>query len=282
MSIRGVDRVILGVEEMDAAQRFLRDFGLTEIEKGQHGATFEALDGTNLVLCGAADRALPMAVGAPTNAREIVWGVDGGEELQKVGAELSKDRQVAMGADGVLRTKDDTGYGIAFQVTKRRAYDAKAALINVAGLPPQRAPNQRVDFAAPHRPRSIGHIVLYVPELERARDFYIERLGFRLTCSARTTSGTSRPRAAAPWSSPATWPTSTTIGKRRSGSTRPTWSPRGAPATRCTDIDVRSPPSCSGRSRAGSRWRSSRHRVLERCMAYIDQPPAAHNVSSER
>ena len=121
MNIRGVDRVVLGVEEMDAAQRFLRDFGLSEIERGEHGATFEALDGTNLVLRGAADRALPMAVGAPTNAREIIWGVDGGDELQKLGAELSKDRQVAMGPDGVLRTRDDTGYGIAIQVTRRRA-----------------------------------------------------------------------------------------------------------------------------------------------------------------
>ena len=53
MNIRGVDRVVLGVEEMDAAQRFLRDFGLSEIERGEHGATFEALDGTNLVLRGA-------------------------------------------------------------------------------------------------------------------------------------------------------------------------------------------------------------------------------------
>jgi Glyoxalase/Bleomycin resistance protein/Dioxygenase superfamily len=185
MSIRGVDRVILGVEEMDTAQRFLRDFGLSELEGGERGATFEALDGTNLVLRGAADRSLPLAVGAPTNAREIIWGVDGSDELQRLGAELSKDRQVAMGSDGVLRTTDETGYGIAFQVTRRHAYDAKPALINVAGLPPQRKANQRVDFKAPHRPRSIGHIVLYVPELERARDFYIERLGFRLTDSYR-------------------------------------------------------------------------------------------------
>ena len=110
MNIRGVDQVVLGVDEMDAAQRFLRDFGLTEIEKGANGATFEALDGTNLVLRDAADRALPMAVGAATNAREIVWGVDSAEELQKIGAELSKDRQVSMGSDGVLRTNDDTGY----------------------------------------------------------------------------------------------------------------------------------------------------------------------------
>ena len=68
------------------------------------------------------------------------------QTCRAIGAELSKDRQVAMGSDGVLRTSDDTGYAIAFQVTKRHAYDAKPALFNVAGLPPQRAPNQRVDF----------------------------------------------------------------------------------------------------------------------------------------
>ena len=48
-----------------------------------------------------------------------------------------------------------------------------------------RPKNQRVDFSAPHRPRSIGHIVLWVPDLDRARDFYTERLGFRLTDSYR-------------------------------------------------------------------------------------------------
>jgi catechol 2,3-dioxygenase-like lactoylglutathione lyase family enzyme len=185
MKIRGVDQVVLGVEDMEAAQRFLRDFGLSERERGAQGATFEALDGTNLLLRGADDRALPMAVGSRTNAREIIWGVDSAEELQKLGAELSKDRQVAMGADGVLRTHDHTGYAISFQVTKRHAYDAQPALINVAGRAPQRAPNQRVDFSAPHRPRSIGHIVLYVPDLASARDFYIQRLGFRLTDSYR-------------------------------------------------------------------------------------------------
>jgi hypothetical protein len=185
MNIRGVDSVILGVEEMDAAQRFLRNFGLTEFERGQHGARFETLDGTDLVLRGSADCSLPMAVGAQANAREIVWGVESSEELQKVGSELSRDRQVAVAADGVLRTTDASGYGIAFQVTRRHAYDARPGLINVAGLPPQRSPNQRVDFKAPHRPRSIGHIVLYVPDLERARDFYVERLGFRLTDSYR-------------------------------------------------------------------------------------------------
>lgn len=184
MSIRGVDRVILGVDEMDAAQKFLHDFGLTEREKGQHGAVFEALDGTDLVLRGANDHALPMPVGAATNAREIIWGVDSTEALQAIGAELSKDRQVAMGSDGILRSRDATGYAIAFQVTTRHGYDASQPLLNAAGTSPQRV-NRRVDFKAPHRPRSLGHIVLFVPDLVSARDFYTKHLGFRITDTFR-------------------------------------------------------------------------------------------------
>src|SRR5262245_4341778 len=145
MSIRGVDRVFLGVEEMDAAQQFLRDFGLTEREKGRHGAVFEALDGTNLVVRGANDHSLPMAVGAATNAREIIWGVDSQEALQALGAELSKDRQVALGPDGILRSRDNTGYAIAFQVTTRHGFAAPQPLLNAAGGAPQRI-NRRIDF----------------------------------------------------------------------------------------------------------------------------------------
>ena len=184
MSIRGVDRVILGVEEMDAAQQFLGDFGLTRRETGQHGAVFEALDGTDLVLRGANDHGLPMAVGAATNAREIIWGVDSQATLQAVGAELSKDRQVAWGSDGILRSRDDTGYAVAFQVTTRHAYEATQQGLNVAGIAPQRQ-NRRVDFHAPHKARSLGHIVLYVPDLTAARDFYTKRLGFRVTDAYR-------------------------------------------------------------------------------------------------
>jgi catechol 2,3-dioxygenase-like lactoylglutathione lyase family enzyme len=185
MNILGVDQVVLGVEEMDGPQRFLRDFGLTQAEFGATGATFEALDGTNLVLRHASDRGLPMAVGPTTNAREIVWGVGDAQELNSVAAELSKDRQVSRGPDGVLRTRDDTGYAVAFRVSTRHAFTARPVVVNAPGQAPQRGPNKRIDFAAPHQPRSLGHIVLFVPDLERARDFYINRLGFRLTDSYR-------------------------------------------------------------------------------------------------
>lgn len=185
MKILGVDQVVLGVDEMDKAQQFLRDFGLTEIDRAQNGATFEALDGTNLVLRKAQDRALPMAAGPAVNAREIVWGVSDAAELNRVATELSKDRQVRMGTDGVLRTADPSGYALAFQVSRRHTFSAPPVLINAPGQPTQRGPNKRVDFDAPHRPRSLGHIVLFVPNYEEARAFYIDRLGFRLSDSYR-------------------------------------------------------------------------------------------------
>lgn len=185
MSIVGIDRVVLGVDEMDEARRFLSDFGLSEVEPGSAGARFRAQDGADLVLRNARDTALPHAVGSPVNARETVWGVEDKATLERIGAELSRDRQVQLGTDGVLRSIDETGYGIAFQVTQRQATSLGPALQNTYGEPPMRGRNQRVNFTTAVRPRSIGHIVFYVPDLNAARDFYTERLGFRVTDSYR-------------------------------------------------------------------------------------------------
>ncbi|MBV9539136.1 MAG: VOC family protein [Acidisphaera sp.] len=185
MNIVGIDRVVLGVEEMAETQRFLTDFGLTEREHGVSGSRFTTQDGTDLVLRGAGDTSLPHAVGSPVNARETIWGVASTAELERIGDELSRDRQVKLGEDNVLRSMDDTGFGIAFQVTQRASFDAQPALANVCGLPPQRGRNQRVDFTRPVRPRSLGHIVFFVPDLAAAQRFYMDRLGFRLTDSYR-------------------------------------------------------------------------------------------------
>ena len=185
MNIVGIDRVVLGVDEMDEAQRFIRDFGLVAQETGATGARFATQDGTDLVVRRSTDLALPHAVGSAVNARETIWGVADRQELERIGAELSRDRQVAHGEDGVLRSIDDTGFGIAFQVTQRTPFDALPALTNVCGLPPARGRNQRIDFLKPVQPRSLGHIVFWVPDLDKAQRFYTERLGFRVTDSYR-------------------------------------------------------------------------------------------------
>ena len=73
------------------------------------------------------------------------------------------------------------GLALAFQVTKRHAYDAKPAPFNVPGLPPQRAINSRVDFETRGQARSVGHIVFWSDDPDRSMKFYTDRLGFRMT-----------------------------------------------------------------------------------------------------
>ncbi len=181
MDIMGVDDAVFGVEDLDAARRFCREYGFTEAEHGTTGSSFEALDGTGITLRLASDAALPRANVAGATGRETVWGVRDKAALEAIGAELSSDRQVTRDAAGVLHTTDDDGLAIAFRVTKRHRYDAKPALFNVPGLPPQRPMNHRVDFDTRGQARSIGHIVFWSDDPDRSMKFYLDRLGFRMT-----------------------------------------------------------------------------------------------------
>jgi catechol 2,3-dioxygenase-like lactoylglutathione lyase family enzyme len=189
MDIVGVDQAVFGVEDLEAARRFCRDYGFKEVEHGTAGATFEAQDGTGVLLRHATDASLPAANVSGSTGRETIWGVRNKDALEKIGAELSSDRQVRRDSAGVLHTTDDEGLAIAFQVTKRHAYDAKPAPFNVSGLPPQRPINHRVDFKTRGAPRSIGHIVFWSDDPDRSMKFYVDRLGFRVTDHVRNKAG---------------------------------------------------------------------------------------------
>jgi catechol 2,3-dioxygenase-like lactoylglutathione lyase family enzyme len=179
--IVGVDEAVFGVEDLDAARRFCRDYGLREIEHGDAGAAFEALDGTGVLLRRADDTSLPPANVKGSTGRETVWGVSDKDALDQIGAELSKDRQVRRDTQGVLHTADDEGLALGFRVTKRHAYNAAPKPFNIPGLPPQRPINSRVDYTTRTEARSLGHIVFWSPDPDRSMKFYIDRLGFKVT-----------------------------------------------------------------------------------------------------
>jgi catechol 2,3-dioxygenase-like lactoylglutathione lyase family enzyme len=181
MDILGVDSAVFGVDDVEAARKFCRDYGFKELEHGATGASFEALDGTGVVLRRSDDRSLPTAPVGGSTGRETVWGVRDKAAIEKIGAELSNDRQVRRDEQGVLHTTDDDGLAIAFRVSQRHKYAAKPMPFNVAGLPPQRAVNSRVDFDTRGEPRSLGHIVYWSPDPDRSMKFYKDRLGFRVT-----------------------------------------------------------------------------------------------------
>lgn len=182
MDIVGLNAAVIGVEDVDASRRYCADFGLSASESGSTGVTAEALDGTCLVVRDASDASLPAPFAPSPNLRETIWGVRTKGVLDHIGAELSKDRQVTLRSDGVLRSYDDSGYPLAFQLTCRRAYEAEPVLINVAGRPPQRAVNQvACNPLALVKPRTFSHIVYFVPDIEKAERFYVDRLGFVVT-----------------------------------------------------------------------------------------------------
>lgn len=182
MNIVGLEALVFGVEDMQGARQYLLDYGLKESEASSAGGTYEALDGSAVVIRRAADPSLPRANAPSPNLRETVYGVSDKAALAAIGEELGKDREVTFDAEGTLHTVDDGGYAIAFRVTRRRTIIAPHVGINVPGQAPGRAPN--VCAASKDEvilPRALSHVVYFVPDVQKAEAFYRDRLGFRVT-----------------------------------------------------------------------------------------------------
>jgi len=181
MNIIGPDELLFGVEDREACSRYLLDYGLAKIGDDAECTRFEALDGTAIELRSASDATLPPATSGKSMLRETIYGVADDASLDAIAAELQKDRTVARLQDGSITCVDDMGFALRFRRTTRRSFTAEPDLTNAPGAPPQRPPN-RIG-AQPDKvvvPRTLSHVVLFVPDAARAEAFYT-RLGFRTT-----------------------------------------------------------------------------------------------------
>ena len=103
--------------------------------------------------------------------------------LDAIAAELGRDREVKRLADGSIEPVDDMGFALAFQLTVRRPFETAGEIVNAPGAARPRGPN-RVGVRIRHaeiRPRTLSHVVYFVPDAAKAEAFYVERLGFRCT-----------------------------------------------------------------------------------------------------
>lgn len=181
MNIIGLDSLVFGVDDFDASLNCLRDYGLRQVDRRQSGALYEALDGTSVEVRHASDTGLVKPFGRSPNVRETIYGVADQATLEAIATELSKDRATILDSEGVLHAKDDADIPIAFRVTRRRPIVAPPVLINVPGMTPQRPPNvfaSRPEAEA--EPRTLSHVVYFVPDVVKAERFYVDRLGFRV------------------------------------------------------------------------------------------------------
>jgi catechol 2,3-dioxygenase-like lactoylglutathione lyase family enzyme len=74
------------------------------------------------------------------------------------------------------------GFVLGFQVTVRRTLQMTGERVNAPGAPVQRPLNEvAADENAVIRPRTLSHVVYFVPDAAKAEAFYVERLKFRCT-----------------------------------------------------------------------------------------------------
>jgi catechol 2,3-dioxygenase-like lactoylglutathione lyase family enzyme len=182
MNIIGPDALVFGVDDVAACAQFLTDYGLAPYGVTAAGGRFEALDGTAIIVARQDDPQLPPALGTASMLRKTVYGVADQATLDAIADELGKDRVVRKLPDGSLEAVDDMGFTLGFQVTVRRRLELPAETINAPGAAPQRPANVcAVDEHAAVKPRTLSHVVYFVPDAQRAEAFYVERLGFACT-----------------------------------------------------------------------------------------------------
>ena len=182
MNIIGPDALIFGVDDVAACAQYLTDYGLVPAGLTADGGRFEALDGTAIVIARHDDPTLPAPLPTRSMLRKTVYGVADAATLAAIAEELGRDRSVSRLPDGSIETVDDMGFVLGFQVTVRRTITLAAETVNAPGATLHRGANAvGVNEGAVIVPRSLSHVVYFVPDAARAEAFYVERLGFRCT-----------------------------------------------------------------------------------------------------
>jgi len=178
MNITGLNRLVFGAENLAAATQSLIDYGLKDVGNGH----FEALDGTGVQVLAKDDPSLPPALETGSQIRKTVYAVADEATMQAIYDELSKDREVKKLDDGSLEAVDDVGFVLGFELDVRRPFSAPAEKSNAPGAEPARGMNELAfEVGATPSPRSLSHVVYFVPDFEKAEKFYAERLGFVTT-----------------------------------------------------------------------------------------------------
>ena len=181
MNHTGIDKVTYGVADIESGKKFWIDFGLTPLDNGSGHEALAAQNGSVVELRPVDDPDLPSPVGEDVNAtvREATFGVRSKEDVQALAANLSEDRDVREDADGSIHTVDPLGYGLSFRVTQTTRVKAPEQEVNVPGRATR--VNKRADKYDHATPLEMSHIVYVTDDIEPHKEFYVDRLGFKLT-----------------------------------------------------------------------------------------------------
>lgn len=170
MPVNRVERLIFGVTDIPECTQFFDTLGLIRAPTAT-GVAYKLPSGQFVELHDAGEAALPATHEQGSTVREVIWGVDSAQTLEALAADLARDRDVTRDADGTIHTRDDIGMAIGFAVQNGED----------PALPERRSINATIRPTEPPSPVRLAHVVYHCPqaELDTARNFYMDRLGFR-------------------------------------------------------------------------------------------------------
>jgi catechol 2,3-dioxygenase-like lactoylglutathione lyase family enzyme len=176
MSTLGIDRITYGVADFAACRRFFLDWGLKLVRETDAALDFETLNGCEVQVRRAEDRSLPPAIESGPTLREVIWGVEGAADLERLRGALGRDGMWSA-SDETLRATDPNGLGIGFRVTRKRTLDVAGVPMNAWGVP-GRGVNRRSTIYERAEPIEVGHVVFFTDCLAEVERFYVDRIGF--------------------------------------------------------------------------------------------------------
>jgi catechol 2,3-dioxygenase-like lactoylglutathione lyase family enzyme len=179
MNVTTIDAVTYGVDDLAEAKRFWTDFGLALVEDQPDRLLFRSLDQSDVEIKLASDPSLPPPIEDGAGVRESIFGVRAQADLDAIAAELAKDRDVRRDADGTIHTRDPLGIAVGFRVSRCRAVTAPDPEFNMPGRVGRL--NARARFYQFAQPMEMTHVVYMIPETSREVEFYVGRLGFRIS-----------------------------------------------------------------------------------------------------
>lgn len=184
MAIVGIERLIYGVNDLEASTRFFEDFGLEQEKGAGEAVTFILPEGSRVVLLPIGHPSLPKdSEVSGQGVQEIVWGVDCAEALDALVDGLTLELEVTREKDGVARFVPNFGVPMGLRVFVKRPVICAPDPLNAPGH--IRRLNQHRKWRRRARPKVIAHAVFAVPNFDTAYRFMVDKLNFRLTDAQR-------------------------------------------------------------------------------------------------
>lgn len=180
MALTGIDAVIFGVYDMNEAKKFLRDWGLNEIESTDQKLLFKTLDDSEIHVYPASHPELAPAIEDGNTVREVIWGTETYNDLENLLSRLKRHGfPIHTKPNGDFFTYDPNGMQIGLRVSHRKPVKVNVTQVNGPNV------HHRIDQRSPvynqAHPIQIGHIVFYGADYEAMLRFYLDGLGFLIS-----------------------------------------------------------------------------------------------------